>query len=151
MRHWAVVLLHFRGSIRDLDIGGNCQSQKSCNFDLFFVSSLPAALEQCRGGRDGPSAVLWAAWGLAAWCGAGTAPWVDTRTAPWSGTGAALRKGTGAVWWDDAYPASWSGTGAMVWKGASAALWGDAGVVLGANAALRHGMTRIRRCGVRPL
>lgn len=36
MRHWAVVLLHFRGSIRDLDIGGNCQSQKSCNFDHFF-------------------------------------------------------------------------------------------------------------------
>lgn len=28
---------------------------------------------------------------------------------------------------------------------------GDAGVVLGANAALRHGMARIRRCGVRPL
>lgn len=52
---------------------------------------------------------------------------------------------------DDAYPASWSGTGAMVWKSAGAALWGDAGVVLGANAALRHGMARIRRCGVRPL
>lgn len=42
-------------------------------------------------------------------------------------------------------------TGAMVWKSAGAALWGDAGVVLGANAALRHGMARIRRCGVRPL
>ena len=52
MRHWAVVLLHFRGSIRDLDIGGNCQSQKSCNFDHFFVSRLPAALEQCRGGGE---------------------------------------------------------------------------------------------------
>lgn len=67
------------------------------------------------------------------------------------GTGAALRKGTGAVRRDDAYPASWSGTGAMVWKSAGAALWGGAGVVLGANAALRHGMARIRRCGVRPL
>lgn len=44
-------MLHFRGSIRDLDIGGNCQSQKSCNFDHFFVSRLPAALEQCRGGE----------------------------------------------------------------------------------------------------
>lgn len=42
-------------------------------------------------------------------------------------------------------------TGAMVWKSAGAALWGDAGVVLGANAALRHGIARIRRCGVRPL
>lgn len=42
-------------------------------------------------------------------------------------------------------------TGAMVWKSAGAALWGDAGVGLGANAALRHGMARIRRCGVRPL
>lgn len=39
----------------------------------------------------------------------------------------------------------------MVWKSAGAALWGGAGVVLGANAALRHGMARIRRCGVRPL
>lgn len=39
----------------------------------------------------------------------------------------------------------------MVWKGVGTALWGDAGVVLGANAALRHGMVRIRRCGVRPL
>lgn len=55
MRHWAVVLLHFRGSIRDLDIGGNCQSQKSCNFDHFFVSRLPAALEQCRGGETDPA------------------------------------------------------------------------------------------------
>lgn len=62
-----------------------------------------------------------------------------------------MRKGTGAVWWDDAYPASWSGTGAMVWKGVGAALWGDAGVVLGTNAALCHGMARIRRCGVRLL
>lgn len=88
---------------------------------------------------------------MAAWYGAGAAPWVDMLTAPWSGIGAALRKGTGAVWWDDAYPASWSGTGAMVWKGVGTALWGDAGVVLGANAALRHGMVRIRRCGVRPL
>ncbi len=75
----------------------------------------------------------------------------DTRTVPWSGTGAVLRIGAGAVRRDDAYPASWSGTGAMVWKGASAALWGGAGVVLGANAALRHGMARIRRCRVRPL
>ena len=31
----------------------------------------------------------------------------------------------------------------MVWKSAGAALWGGAGVVLGANAALRHGMARI--------
>ena len=42
-------------------------------------------------------------------------------------------------------------TGAMVWKGVGTALRGDAGVVLGANAALRQGMVRIRRCGVRPL
>lgn len=47
-------MLHFRGSIRDLDIGGNCQSQNSCNFDHFFVSRLPAALEQCRGGARRP-------------------------------------------------------------------------------------------------
>lgn len=143
-------MLHFWGSIRDLDIGGDCQSQKSCNFDHFFVSRLPAALEQCRGGRGAQCGTV-SGVGLAAWCGAGTAPWVDTHTAPWSGTGAALRKGTGAVRRDDAYPASWSGTGAMVWKSAGAALWGGAGVVLGANAALRHGMARIRRCGVRPL
>lgn len=141
-------MLHFRGSIRDLDIGGNCQSQKSCNFDHFFVSRLPAALEQCRGGGKAD---------LARYCERrgtwqhGVAPWVDTRTAPWSGTGAALRKGTGAVRRDDAYPASWSGTGAMEWKSAGAALWGGAGVALGANAALRHGMARIRRCGVRPM
>ncbi|MEE0551707.1 MAG: hypothetical protein UC368_05330 [Eggerthellaceae bacterium] len=37
------------------------------------------------------------------------------------------------------------------WCGAGTALWGGAGVVLGANAALRQGMARIRRCGVRPL
>lgn len=42
-------------------------------------------------------------------------------------------------------------TGAMAWKGVGTALRGDAGVVLGANAALRQGMVRIRRCGVRPL
>ena len=39
----------------------------------------------------------------------------------------------------------------MVWKGVGTALRGDTGVVLGANAALRQGMVRIRRCGVRPL
>lgn len=102
-------MLHFRGSIRDLDIGGNCQSQKSCNFDHFFVSRLPAALEQCRGGEVDLARYCERHGGLAAWCGAGTAPWVDTLTAPWSGTGAALRIGAGTAWWDNTYPASWSG------------------------------------------
>lgn len=93
-------MLHFRGSIRDLDIGGNCQSQKSCNFDHFFVSRLPAALEQCRGGGETDPA---------RYC---------ERRGTWQHGVAQVRR---------------------------------RGVVLGANAALRQGMVRIRRCGVRPL
>lgn len=143
-------MLHFRGSIRDLDIGGNCQSQKSCNFDHFFVSRLPVALEQCRGGEVD----------LARCC--------ERRGAWQHGVAQVRRRGSICSRRHGAHrcsvanrhecgvmgrcvPGIMKRTGAMVWKSAGAALWGDAGVVLGANAALRHGMARIRRCGVRPL
>ena len=144
-------MLHFRGSIRDLDIGGNCQSQKSCNFDHFFVSRLPAALEQCRGGAR----QTWR----------GTVSGVGLGGMVWRRYGAVGRYAHGAMERHRCSVANRHGygvvgqyvlgimkrTGAMVWKSAGAALWGDADVVLGANAALRHGMARIRRCGVRPL
>ena len=144
-------MLHFRGSIRDLGLGGNCQSQKSCNFVDFFVPDSGSSGAAPRGAR-------WTWRGTVSGVGLGSMVWRRcgavgryARRRHGGGTGAALRKGTGAVRRDDAYPASWSGTGAMVWKSAGAALWGGAGVVLGANAALRHGMARIRRCGVRPM
>lgn len=102
-------MLHFRGSIRDLDIGGNCQSQKSCNFDHFFVSRLPAALEQCRGGARR----TWR----------GTVSGVGLGSMVWRRYGAVGRYAHGAMerhrcsvanrhgtaWWDNTYPASWSG------------------------------------------
>lgn len=115
-------MLHFWGSIRDLDIGGDCQSQKSCNFDHFFVSRLPAALEQCRGGRG-------------AQCG--TVSGVGLGSMVWRRYGAVGRYAHGAMERHRCSVAKRDGCGA--------------GVVLGANAALRHGMARIRRCGVRPL
>lgn len=121
-------MLHFRGSIRDLDIGGNCQSQKSCNFDHFFVSRLPAALEQCRGGRG-------------AQCG--TVSGVGLGSMVWRRYGAVGRYAHGAMERHRCNGVKRRERGAVG--------GGGAGVMLGANAALRHGMARIRRCGVRPL
>lgn len=144
-------MLHFRGSIRDLDIGGNCQSQKSCNFDHFFVSRLPAALEQCRGGETDPARYCErrGAWqhGVAQVrrCGSIRARRHGAAQVQRCEKGRVRCGGTMRTRHHGAARVQWCG------KGASAALWGGAGVVLGANAALRHGIARIRRCGVRPL
>lgn len=144
-------MLHFRGSIRDLDIGGNCQSQKSCNFDHFFVSRLPAALEQCRGGGRGAQCGTVGGVGLGSmvWRRYGAVGRFAHSAMERHGYGVANRHGYGVV--GQYVPGIMERTGAMVWKSAGAALWGGAGAVLGANAALRQGMARIRRCGVRPL
>ena len=143
-------MLHFWGSIRDLDIGGDCQSQKSCNFDHFFVSRLPAALEQCRGGRGaqcgtvsgvGLGSMVWRRYGAVGRYAHGAMERHRCSVAKRHGCGAAGR----------CVPSIMERHGCNGVKSAGAALWGGAGVVLGANAALRHGMARIRRCGVRPL
>ena len=54
-------LLRFCAAIRDWGARSNCQSQKSCNSDRFFVSGL-------LGGSRGSAGMLWAR------CGAGVEP-----------------------------------------------------------------------------
>lgn len=142
-------MLHFRGSIRDLDIGGNCQSQKSCNFDHFFVSRLPAALEQCRGGETD----------LARCC---------ERRGVWQhgvaqvrrcGSIRARRHGAAQVQRCEKARVRCGGTMRARHHGAARVQWcGKAwarrcGVmqVWRLERTWRCGMARIRRCGVRPL
>lgn len=144
-------MLHFWGSIRDLDIGGDCQSQKSCNFDHFFVSRLPAALEQCRGGGRGAQcgtvsgvglgSMVWRRYGAVGRYAHGAMERHRCSVAKRDGCGAAGRcvpsimerhgcngvekRRRGAVGWCGC--GAWSERGATPWDG------------------------RIRRCGVRPL
>ena len=72
------------------------------------------------------------------------------------------RHGAAQVQWCEKARARRDGTMRTRHHGAARVQWrekararrcggGGAGVMLGANAALRHGMARIRRCGVRPL
>lgn len=140
-------MLHFRGSIRDLDIGGNCQSQKSCNFDHFFVSRLPAALEQCRGGRGaqrgtvsgvGLGSMVWRKYGALGRYAHGAMErhrcsvanrrgyGVMGRCVPGimerHGCNGVKRCERGAVGWCRC--GAWSERGAAPWDGADSALWG---------------------------
>lgn len=136
MRHWAVVLLHFRGSIRDLDIGGNCQSQKSCNFDHFFVSRLPAALEQCRGGGEAD---------LARYCERRGAWQHGVAQVRRRGSIRARRHGAAQVQRCEKARVRCGGTMRTRHHGAARVQW------CGKARARRCGVMQVWRCGVRPL
>lgn len=141
-------MLHFRGSIRDLDIGGNCQSQKSCNFDHFFCFQTSGSFGAVpRGGRGaqrgtvsgvGLGSMVWRKYGALGRYAHGAMErhrcsvanrrgyGVMGRCVPGimerHGCNGVKRCERGAVGWCRC--GAWSERGAAPWDGADSALWG---------------------------
>lgn len=120
-------LLRFCAAIRDWGARSNCQSQKSCNSDRFFVSGL-------LGGPRGSAGILWAR------CGTGVEP--DTvlgRCGPdagrrWIWRGAGLTRCSARVLFSRG---AWvlSGYRAKVLPGCGVVMWPERGVA-------KHGRCR---------
>lgn len=101
-------MLHFRGSIRDLDIGAIANRKKVAILITFLFPDFRQLWSSAEGAR-------WTWRGAVSGVGLGSMVWRRCGAVGRYAHGAMERHRCsvanrhGTAWWDDAYPASWSG------------------------------------------